>query len=218
MLQGNSRGAYTIAIGAVAATVTYLVATLTDGQQLKLIPVTSRGHRYVGYILPHGLRVASVAAYLGTGQELIAIPFTDPGIPIPQLVRWAPPGEPEPRTATAEIGSGTVNGQHWSLTAYVGPWGTCVGGSQGRLCWAVTPFPGTGIVGTLGDKGPYIFGSASASVAEVRVTLADGTSLVAPVKAVGGERLWAFALGTGQHLKRWTAYDAGGQQLYTGTS
>jgi hypothetical protein len=64
----------------------------------------------------------------------------------------------------------------------------------------------------------YTLGSASASVAEVQVTLTDGTSSVVPVTAVGGERLWAFALGKGQHLKRWTANDAAGQQVSTGTS
>jgi hypothetical protein len=217
MLQGNSRGAYTVAVGGVAANVTYLVVTLTDGQQLKLIPVTSRGHRYVGYILPDGLRAARVAAYLGNGQELIAIPFNHPGFAIPQLVRWAPAGEPEPRTVTAEIGSGTVNGQHWSVTAQAGPWGTCIESGNRDLCWAETGFPGTGIVGALDGTTRYTIGSAAASVAEVRVTLTDGTSSVVPVNAVGDDRLWAFALGQGQHLKRWTAYDAAGQQVSTGT-
>jgi hypothetical protein len=217
MLQGNSTGGYTLAIGGVTANVTYLVATLADGQQLKLTPVTSHGHRYVGYVLPDGLRVAAVTAYLRNGQELIAIPFDHPGFAIPQLVRWASPGKPEPRTATAEIGSGTVNSRHWTITAYAGPWGTCVEADNGSLCWAVTGFPGTGIVGALGDTTVYTIGSAAASVAQVQLTLTDGTSSVVAVKPVGSDRLWAFALAKGQHLERWTAYDAAGNQVATGT-
>ena len=54
VLQGSSDGSYMVSIGGVAAHVTYIVVTLADGQQLKLTPVTSHGHRYVGYVLPAG--------------------------------------------------------------------------------------------------------------------------------------------------------------------
>jgi hypothetical protein len=39
---------YATALGAVAPDVTYLILDFTDGQQLKLIPVTYQGQRYVG--------------------------------------------------------------------------------------------------------------------------------------------------------------------------
>jgi hypothetical protein len=217
-LQGDSDRSYTVTVGGVAANVTYLIVTLADGQQLKLIPVTSHGHRYVGYALPAGLRVARVTAYLGNGQELTAIPFNQPGFAGTVLERWAPPGQPEPPSATALIGSGTLNGHPWSVTAYVGPWGTCLLWTEGgAYCWASTRTPGAGIIGSVTDSAQYVFGAVTASVAEVKVTLTDGTSSLLPVKAAGGERLWAFALGKGQHLKNWTGYDAAGRQVATGT-
>jgi hypothetical protein len=75
----------------------------------------------------------------------------------------------------------------------------------------------TGMIGYVGDTAQHVFGSADASATEVGVTLTDGTNSVAPVTAVGDERLWAFALGKGQHLRRWTAFDAAGRQVATGT-
>ena len=39
-------------LGAVAPDVAYFVLAFTDGQQLKLIPVTVRGHRYVAWVAP----------------------------------------------------------------------------------------------------------------------------------------------------------------------
>jgi hypothetical protein len=220
VLQGSSDGSYMVSVGGVAANVTYVVVTLADGQQLKLIPVTSHGHRYVGYVLPAGYRVARATAYLGGGQELVAVPFNPPGHAIPELVRWDPPGQTEPRASTVVVGSGTIDGQRWSVIAYVGPWGTCVGRGHGDggSCWADNQMNSTGTIGYVGDTAQYVVGSADASVTEVGVALTDGTSTVVPVKAVGGERLWAFALAGGQHLKRWTAYDAAGRQVAAGTS
>jgi hypothetical protein len=212
-MQGHSAGSYTVAVGAVATSVTYIVVTLTDGQQLKLIPVTSYGHRYVGYMTPRGLRAARVTAYLASGQELISIPFQPPGFEVPDPVRWAPPGAPEPRTATAVIGSGTAGGRHWSMTAYVGPWGTCVAWGSGGACWPFTQMPSSETIGFSGDAGQYILGSAAAPAATVKVTLTDGTSSLVPVRAAGDERLWVFALPQGQQLKRWIAYDAAGRQV-----
>jgi hypothetical protein len=217
ILQGSNGGSYTVSLGVVAANVTYILLTLTDGQQLKLIPVTSHGHRYVAFVIPTQLRAVRATAYLGNGQELISVAFTHAGFGVPAFVRWTPPGQPEPRTTTALIGSGTVDGHRWSATAYIGPWGTCVEAGASGSCEGSTRMAGTQTIANLGGAAQVVVGSAAAGVAEVQVTLTDGTSSVVPVTAGGDERLWAFALGKGQHLKRWTAYDATGQQVSTGT-
>jgi hypothetical protein len=217
-LQGDSDGTYTVAVGGVRANVTYYTATLTDGQQLNLIPVTSHGRRYVAYALPDSLRIASVTAYLADGGKLTSVPFNRPGYAISEFARWAPPGQPEPAKATALIGSGTVNARPWSVTAYAGPWGTCLVWTSGEaLCLEFTRMPGTSVIGSVGSaRQAYVAGVAAAGVSQVAVTLADGTSFTVPARAVGGQKLWAFALATGQRVQHWTAYDAAGHQVASG--
>lgn len=215
--QGSNGGSYTVSLGVVAANVTYIQLTLTDGQQLKLIPVTSHGHRYVALVIPAQLQAVRASAYLGNGQELVSVAFTHAGFGVPAFVRWTPPGQPEPPAATALIGSGTVDGHRWSATAYTGPWGTCVEAGDSGSCSQTTQMAGTQVTAILGGAAQVVVGTAAAGVAEVRVTRTDGTSSVATVTAVGDEKLWASAIARGRHLKRWTAYDAAGRQVATGT-
>lgn len=84
-------------LGAVAPDVTYFVLAFTDGQQLKLIPVTVQGRRYVAWVAPASMTVASLAAHLGSpnfdsGQIATAIPFDPPGR-APSFGRWLKPGQ-----------------------------------------------------------------------------------------------------------------------------
>jgi len=79
-------------IGEATADVTYLIVTFTDGQRLKLIPVTVGGRRYVAWMAPLSMTVDSVTAHLGgpysdSGQTATAVPVERPGKP-PAFGRW----------------------------------------------------------------------------------------------------------------------------------
>jgi hypothetical protein len=212
---GVSAGPYQAQVGAVAADVRYVVVRLGDGQRLKLVPVRVYGTRLVAFAAPLASGVASATAYLANGQYLTAIPANLPaGLPV--FGKWLRPGQPVPPRATAVIASGTVDGQPWSVTAYVGPWGTCFGAAGESACMAVVPTTATGHLGYAGGSPRWVYGSAAASVSHLIVLLTDGRSFRVGVVPVDGEKLFAFALGKGQTLDRWTAYDAAGKEVSSG--
>jgi hypothetical protein len=228
VLQGASDRDYTVAAGGVEADVLYVVLTLTDGQRLKLIPVMYGGHRYIAYAAPAAMRVTMATAYLRNGQDMATIPFNPPGFAIPDFVTWLGPGLHESQSATAVVGSGRADGRPWSVTASIGPWGTCLlgnatgtpQGASGAACWPSTQVKGIQTYAILNDgQGPpLVVGLAASTVTEVKVTLTDGTSVRVPVRAAGGERFWALALGHGQAVRGWTAYDAAGKQVASGSA
>jgi hypothetical protein len=79
-------------VGEAAPDATYFIVTFTDGQQLKLLPVTVGGHRYIAWMAPLSLAVDSVVAHLGgpysdSGQTATAVPVERPGRP-PAFGRW----------------------------------------------------------------------------------------------------------------------------------
>jgi hypothetical protein len=217
-------GSLYVQLGTVASNVVYFLVTFTDGQQLKLIPVTVFGQRYIAFAAPTGMPVTSIIAELGgahfdSGQHATAIPFWLPGR-APEFVAWLRDGEPQPPRSTVQLGSGTVDGKPWQATAYQGPWGTCILTPTGGDCFnsidnskdfAVNHVMGWGYSPMVG------FGSAAPDVAYLRITLSDGTVLpaVTPVK-VGSLRLFAFAASHNIRPSRLAAYSASGAQLYAG--
>jgi hypothetical protein len=219
-------------VGVVAANVTYLVVTFTDGQQLKLIPVTApHGHRYVAWVAPLTMTVAGVVAHLGgpyndNGQTVTAVPF-DPSGQMPVFGQWEQPGQQVPR-ATGVIGGGMTGSQAlWSVTAYTGPWGVCMevnaGGKNGDVyaCLPYTAMSGLSVMNPLLTSVPglrLILGSAPAGAAKVRITLSNGKAVTARTAAVGGDLLFAVAVTGNATATGWTADDAAGNQVGSGAS
>ena len=205
----------------VARNVPYLVISVTGGEQLKLIPVTTDGHRFVAWAVPKSMSVTRVTAHLGgpytdDGQTLSTVPFEPAGQPLPNLSLWLKPDQAAPRRAQGVIGSGLNDGQHWRATAYEGPWGTCVVlNAAATYCLPVSRFTTTGVIGWGGPPAPAI-GSAAPGVAFVRVGLSNGQSMVTNTLQVGNEKFFALWLEKGVKPVRWTAYDAAMQQVGTG--
>jgi len=214
---GGSAGPDQAQLGAVTADVRYVVVQLDDGQELRLIPVRVYGIRLVAFATPLAT-VASATAYLDNGPYLTAIPSDLPaGLAI--FGKWLRPRQPVPPRATAVIASGTTDGHSWSVTAYVGPWGTCFSTAAGEsACTATVPMTSTGVVGIAGNPPQFVYGSAAASVSYLIVRLTDGRFFRTGVVPIDGEKLFAFALGKGQTLRRWTAYDAAGRGVSWGSS
>lgn len=213
-------------VGQVPGNVAYLIVTFTDGQQLKLIPVIADGARYYAWVAPSSMTVSTLVEHLGG-------PYTDSGqtevayaVELPErtffLTPWRQPGQLAglPR-ASAVIGSGTAGGKAWSVTAYAGPWGTCVetraGRTSGGTCWPERF--GTTRVMPAGWGGPsgMILGSAAPGVASLRVRLSNGATVTARPVTVGNERMFASWAGGGASPASWTAYNAAGGQVAAGS-
>jgi hypothetical protein len=213
-----------VMIGEVGDGVTYLIVTFADGQQLKLLPVTMAGHRYVAWIAPVRMLIASVAAHLGTpyadsGQVATTAPFYQPGA-IPLFGLWQLPGQDAPPRDSGVIGSGTDDGHAWKATAYEGPWGTCVIATEGASeCVPLARITKTAVLGGWGPTGTALpaWGSAAPGVTTVRIALSNGTAVTAHPVGIGNEDLFAFWLGKNLTPKSWTAYNAAGQQVGSGT-
>ena len=210
-------GGTVVSIGRVRADVQYVVVDLADGTQLKLIPVNVFGIRNVAFPAPLTLPVDSARAYLSNGQYLTAIPFTAPqGLIL--FGMWLPPGQQGLARTTGLVASGKADGTTWAVYVYDGPWGRCIDDSAATLeCVPLSSPLDTQLLGTASSHQGVIFGAAAADVSYVRVTLADGGALRVRVTAVGGQRFFAFYLRKGQTMRGWTAYDAAGQPVASGT-
>jgi len=218
-LQGAGGNSMYVMAGGVAADVRYLILKLADHQVVKAIPQMAYGRRFVAYAAAISDRVISATAYLDDGQLMTAVPFIPPSGGVPAFGLWAAPGQARPRIATGVLGSGTASGRRWSVTAYEGPWGTCVvtsaGGLGGSSAACLSTAPATALsVLSLGDLGGtmpfFVSGLAPPAATRLEVTPARGRPFSVPVLAVGEARLWSFTLGNGLAVRRLTAYDAAG--------
>jgi hypothetical protein len=203
--------------GAVATDVSYANVTLTDGAVLRLHPVKAWGARYVAFVAPRGT-VAKVAAYSARGEIASSVP--DP-VGSVNFGTWYPPGQhaPAPNHASAVIGTGTFDGNAWSVRLSSGPSGECVdfGGTPG--CEPYSRPAGTAIVqytiyGGLSSAFAVFFGSAVPAVSRIAIEFPGGKTVARPV-TVAGQKYWAFAAAAYKSV-HWTAYNAAGQVVGAG--
>jgi hypothetical protein len=211
-----------VTVGAVAPDVTYFIVTFDDGQQLKLIPVTVHGTRYIAWVAPTSMTIDLVVAHLGgpysdSGQIMTTAPFDLPGQP-PTFGLWQKSGQSAPPRDDRVIGNGSADGHPWSATAYEGPWGTCFVTSTGTTdCVPLSRLDTTSILGGWGGSSPEpVFGSAAPGTASVRVTLSNGKSVEVTPVGVGNENLFAFWVGKGIAPTGWAGYDASGHESGSG--
>ncbi len=117
--------------GAVRADVTYVAVRLGNGTVLILHPVAVYGVRAVAFAVPVGAGVVDATAYSRHGEIAAAIPFSAPsGVAVFGV--WLKPGQHGLARASGRIGSGTVNGRAWSVTALPGPVGHLLPGPRDR--------------------------------------------------------------------------------------
>jgi hypothetical protein len=209
-----SDGSNQALITGVAPDVRYVVLTVS-GQQLKLIPVTAGdGQRYVGIVGPQDLSITTGYAYLADGQREAIAQFSPPG--------WTRPGTDSLPIGASALGPVEADGQGWTASAEEGSWGTCFAtGVMLSLVSCTTAAPLTTLtalgVAYASDGSPaVVYGSAPPHTVALKVTLTDGHTLDVPVTTVGNENLWAFAIGGGQVVMSWTAYNSAGKLLGTG--
>jgi hypothetical protein len=219
----NGKETFYVSYGVLRKDVTFARVVLANGTVLTLRPTKVYGQRWVAFAQPLGVPVESLTAYSRAGEVATAIPFTGPGGDgLPDFSIWLRPGQAGPARFTKTIASGTDNGRAWTVTDYIGPWGTCIASGSGSYCSATTPqaLGGTGEVGFMPDQGSgmLVWGTAADPVSYLVVTLEGGTTIRVGLTAVGQQKYFVFRLSRApSNADRWTAYDATGKPVKSGS-
>jgi hypothetical protein len=204
--------------GPVAADVTALRLTLTDGTVLTLHPVAAYGTRNVAFAAP-AAAILKITAYGRAGEIATAIPLHTPRGGL-NFYTWLHPGQPGLPRLTRLIGVGRIAGSAWSVTARMGPWGHCLvldtPGGADSTCFAFTGRPDTSLIGYTGGPPIVAYGQTSARTAHMVITLSNHTQIRVPAVSAGARKYFAFAVAHGVRALRWTAYDSARQETASG--
>lgn len=207
-----------IQYAAVRGDVARLLVALTDGTRLTLHPVAAFGARVVAFGVPRGAVITSVTAYSAAGEIATAVPFTFAD-GVPGFASWLKPGQQGLPRDVATFG-GVFQAQAWWLKAYTGPWGVCITVTADGSCLPVSePMPlGMQFLSSIVTVGTrqLVFGSASANVTRIVVTLDNRTTIRVTPTMVGGQQFFAFSAGSDTNPFDWAAYDAAGHRVASG--
>jgi len=207
----------------VSPAVTDLRIILVGGKVLNLTPVRYGGYSWVGLELPAHVHPVRGEALAGNRELSYSVP-APPGF---GLDNWWLPSETGPARFTRVIGSGVIDGQSWSMTARIGPWGYCYQGSAGGVCESglhPSQFISPGALSELtcgpvsGADGPT--GGIAVVVSDARqveLSLSGGGTERFPAVNVDGTQMFAFVFPKGQQVTGATALSAGGQVVATAT-
>jgi hypothetical protein len=223
-LEAETTGApsgFNAIFGTLGHGVTSIVVDLPGGTAVRLTPVTWKGSRWVGLVLPAGLRISRAIAYDGGRQLRYAVPFGDVGLNV-----WRPLGQRGPARATESIGSGVVDGVSWRVTAEIGPWGYCYVYANTSTCTDSAANPeivqkgkvlapiSCLAIGSSRQPEVGITGVAE-SVRTVVLGYSDGSSVSLPAADVGGGRVLAYPLPRHVTVTGSREYGAAGQLVDT---
>lgn len=183
---------------------------------------------WVAMMVPYPAAVTMITAYSTKGQVGYAVPFGR-GSTF-SAMRWLAPGQPpRPSRASYKIASGEVDGKHWTLHAYVGPWGTCIDGAGFGVCQAVGldrlggGATATALFEALGDspgtqKVGYNVIVAKPVVSYVIVHFKNAAPVRIQAIAAGGVKFVGFVSAPPGAATSWFAYSASGAELAAGRS
>ncbi|HEX5288207.1 MAG TPA: hypothetical protein VFX25_05010 [Streptosporangiaceae bacterium] len=233
-----------MAVGMVRADVTAVTVQVAGAPSLRLIPVQSLGKRWVGMVVPATLHVTNMIAYGATGAVGHTVPYSpDPDVGFRTLA-WLAPGQPGQarrsiRLPRLEAGPGVRAYLDGPTIFQIGPWGECVAqgfiGQPDPCNTSSDPLaiPRGGIFDTINCDGAdladvnaedapnpkvaYCLAGAAPRVSRIELRLSDGSVHELEPVAVGHIKYLSFALSQ-VSLTRWTAFDAAGHQLATGTA
>jgi hypothetical protein len=215
-----------VTVGTVRDDVAYLRVALGNGQVLTLRPVAILGPGYarlVAFAVPASTAVTQISAYSRRAELAYTVPFT--AWDQVETVRWLRPGEPSgPRPARYLAGRGNAGGQPWSMYAYAGPWGVCLGGAgSGSMCAPVGIGQLAGgqaarlVMVSAGPGGTnFAVVAATPAVSYLLVTRADGSTARVATTPAGAARFAAFTSLPGNKVIRWAAYSPAGRRLASG--
>jgi len=218
---GAGTGRERLLAGPVSPAVEYLTMQAAGGPVYKLWPVAWHGHRYVGLVVPRDLAVTLFTAYSAHSELAHAIPFQVNGFPL--IVSWLFPGAASPASVSLGVNSsGNSTYRWWNVAAQIGPWGTCLvqTAGAGRVsCHPTRSYPPNAVITVMTDRWRGLrAGITGAAVAYIKLRLRNGKTARLPVTYVGGQGFWALSvLRHPGPVTRWTAYDAAGHPVASGT-
>ena len=214
--------------GYVRDDVDHLRVTLSNGEVLTLRPAALFGQgyaRWVAFAVPFATAVREVAVYSSSAELEHAVPFTGRGAI--EFGRWLRPGQPDlPLPASGRVGSGTVEGHHWIVRGYVGPWGGCFRNATVHMdiCNGTSGvLPAGTVVKSLATSyysGEHIGLSVlelGRDVGYLLVTRAKGGPLRLRPVGLGPMKVCVLPLDLRNDNVSWTAYDAAGHLLDSGS-
>lgn len=214
--------------GDVRRDVDHLRIDLSNGQVLTLHPVAVLGKKYarwVAFAAPFAAAVREITVYSKSGELEHSVPFTGRGSI--EIVRWLLPGQPDlPEPVSGRVGSGSVNGRHYVVRGYLGPWGICLRNATVHMdiCSAQsgTLPPGTVVkaLATSYFSQEHIGLSAlqvEPAVSYLLVTRVRGSVMRLRPQTLGGQKYCILPIELQNHNVSWTAYDAAGHLLGSGS-
>jgi hypothetical protein len=242
--RGGPHAKLLMVVGEMSNDVTAVTVEVAGSPPLRLIPVRSMGHNWVGIVVPATLHISNVIAYGAKGAIGHTVPFSpDPFVGI-RFLAWLAPGQAGParrsiRLPRLEAGPGVRAYLDGPTIFQIGPWGECVAqgfiGQPDPCDTSSDPLaiPRGGIFDTINYDGAdladvnaedapdpkvaYCLAGAAPRVSRIELRLSDGSVHELEPVAVGHIKYLSFALSQ-VSLTRWTAFDAAGHQLATGSA
>ncbi|HEX7993050.1 MAG TPA: hypothetical protein VF506_03960, partial [Streptosporangiaceae bacterium] len=200
---------------------------LSNGQVLTLHPVDLFGARYARWVaiaVPFAKAVREITVYSASTELEHAVPFTGHGSI--EIVRWLKPGEPYlPRPVSGRLGSATVEGHHFVVRGYLGPWGICF---KNRLfATSCVAQSGALLPGTMVKRLQTSYRSqehigmsilqVAPAVSYLLVTRAKGGVMRIAAEALGHLKYCVLPLDLRNRGVTWTAYDGAGHLVGSGS-
>jgi hypothetical protein len=200
-------------VARVRPDVTVLDARLSDGDVVRLWPVTAYGRRWIGLVLPDGVSVDKVTAYSGSREIAHSVPYIA-AYGRYSFLTWLRPGDPGPARATRVVDATVVPGDMLN----VGPWGTCIGYPSAYSCWPVgyrvtdwaQVYPNDSIT----PHSSVI--AVRPDAAYLLLTLTNHRTMRVPVVKGSGVGFVAVKVLAHPSIARWALFNAAGDRLSGG--
>jgi hypothetical protein len=235
---GGPHSRLLMVVGGVRSDVTAVTVQVAGSPALHLVPVRFMGKLWVGMVLPASLSVTNIIAYSAAGEIGHTVPFAPDPVSGIRTVTWLAPGQAGAARSNVRLpflvtGPGAQSHVDGPSVFRTGPWGQCVvSGEIGQPATCNDVFslgvPPGQILTTIncdGFPGDLALGgrtyadclvAAEPQVSRVELRLSDGSVHEIQPVAVGSAGYLSFLISK-VHVVSWTAFDAAGHQLGTGS-
>jgi hypothetical protein len=225
-------------VAGVRRDVTGLTVQIAGSPSLHLVPVQFMGRRWVGMVVPAKAQVTNIIADGAAGEVGHTVPLSPDPVDGIRTINWLAPGQSGPARSNIRLpflvaGPGAQSHVDGPAVFRIGPWGQCiVSGETGKPATCNDAFSLAvprgkifvmidcdGVPGNLarGDAtSASCVAGAAPQVSRVELRLSDGSVHELRPVAVGKARYLAFLISK-VNIARWTAFDAAGHQLGTGS-
>jgi hypothetical protein len=235
---GGPHARLLMVVAGVRPDVTGLAVQIAGSPSLHLVPVQFMGRRWVGMVVPATAQVTNIIASGAAGEVGHTVPLSPDPVDGIRTINWLAPGQSGPARQNIRLpflvaGPGAQSHVDGPAVFRSGPWGQCiVSGEIGKPATCSDSFSLAvpqgkiffmidcdGLPGNLArgeTTSASCVAGAAPQVSRVELRLSDGSVHELKPVAVGNVRYLAFLISK-VNLVRWTAFDAAGHQLGTGS-